>query len=233
MTALWRLSVTEVKLRSRDTAAVFFMVAFPLLLLVLNASGGNRAERYVPGYMAMILAIGGLGGLPGIVATYRERKVLRRLATTPVAPVTLLAAQLVSQLVAGAAGSALLVALGTLAYDMDLPAHPWQLALAFGTSALALCALGFLTAAVAPTARAAEAIGLVIFFPMIFLSGAAVPREALSVMLDRVGAHLPLSYAVTALHQGWSGSLHAFPLLPLAVIIVVAAALAAKLFRWE
>jgi ABC-2 type transport system permease protein len=231
MSALLRLSLTELRLRARDTGTVFFMAAFPLLLLVLNA-GGGRAERYVPGYIAMILAIGGLGALPGIVATYRERRVLRRLATTPVAPVTLLAAQLVAQVAAAAAGSALLVSVGAFAYGMGLPTHPGQLLLAFAASAMALCALGFLTAAVAPNARAAEAIGLVIFFPMLFLSGAAVPRGALSSTLAHLGAHLPLGYAVTVLDQGWSGGLHAFPLLVLAAIIVAAAALAARLFRW-
>jgi ABC-2 type transport system permease protein len=232
MSALLRLSVAELRLRSRDTGTVFFMAAFPLLLLVLNAGGGDRPERYLPGYIAMIIATGGLGALPGIVASYRERKVLRRLATTPVAPSTLLAAQLVAQVAAAAAGSALLVGVGALAYGMGLPAHPGQLLLAFVASALAMCALGFLTAAVAPTARAAEAIGLVVFFPMLFLSGAAVPRGALARTLAHLGARTPLGYAVTVLDQGWSGALHAFPLLVLAAIIVAAAALAARLFRW-
>jgi ABC-2 type transport system permease protein len=42
MRPLWKLTVTELKLFLREPAAVFFTLAFPLLLLWLNGSSGNR-----------------------------------------------------------------------------------------------------------------------------------------------------------------------------------------------
>lgn len=232
MKAFVQLSLGELRLLARDPASLFFMLAFPLMLLVLN-SGNDRLEIFVPGYMAMILATGGLSALPGIMATYRERKVLRRLAATPVSPILLLAGQVVAQLVMGIAGSAIVVAAGVLGFGAPLPGHPAMLAVAFLLCALMTYAVGFVIAALAPRARAAEAMGLLALFPMIFLGGAAIPREGLNEELRQIGEYLPLTHGVTALREGWFGTPTAPPLLILGGIIVVGTALAVALFRWE
>ncbi|MFC4058884.1 ABC transporter permease [Planomonospora corallina] len=234
MKAFALLSAAELRLLARDPGSLFFMVAFPLMLLILNSGGeGPEIEIFLPGYIVMILAIGGLSALPATVATYRERKVLRRLAATPVAPLTLLAAQIGAQIVMGLAGSAIVVGVGVLGYGAGLPDHVAVSLLAFLLCALMLYALGFVIAALAPRAKAAELLGLLVMFPMIFLGGAAIPREGLSEELLRMGEHLPLTYAVTALRDGWFGSPGALPLLVLAGITVIGTAVAAVLFRWE
>ncbi|MFG3441382.1 ABC transporter permease [Nonomuraea sp. NPDC047897] len=227
-----RLSLTELRLLARDPGSLFFMVAFPLMLLVLN-SGNDRLDLFVPGYLAMIVAIGGMSGLPGIMATYRERKVLRRLATTPVSPVALLAGQVVAQLVMGLTGSLIVVGAAVVGFGAPAPGHPLMLAVAFLLCALMTCAIGFLIAAVAPRARVAELLGMLVMFPMIFLSGAAIPSEGLPEQMRRIGDHLPLTQGVTALREGWLGTPTALPLLVLAGIIVAGTAVAAALFRWE
>ncbi|GAA3155220.1 ABC transporter permease [Planomonospora alba] len=233
MKAFALLSAAELRLLARDPGSLFFMVAFPLMLLILNSGGDREAEIFMPGYIVMILAIGGLSALPATVATYRERKVLRRLAAAPVAPLTLLAAQVGAQLAMGLAGSAIVVGVGVLGYGAGLPDHPALSVLAFLLCALMLYALGFVIAALAPRAKVAELLGLLVLFPMLFLGGAAIPREGLPGELLRIGEHLPLTYAVTALRDGWFGSPGALPLLVLAGITVIGTAVAAVLFRWE
>ena len=49
MRPLWKLTVTELKLLLREPAAVFFTLAFPLLLLWLNGSNGNRPQAELGG----------------------------------------------------------------------------------------------------------------------------------------------------------------------------------------
>ena len=245
MRAFWRLTVTESKLFVREPVALFFILAFPLLLLWLNGSqGGNapvpeqggqgRIDLLMPGYVALILATVGLTQLPGVLATYRERGILRRLATTPVAPVTVLGAQLVVQLVASTIGVALLLAAATVFYDLHLPRSTAAVVLAFLAGALALYALGFVLAALAPNARTANAVGFVVYFPMIFLSGAIIPRQALSASMRRIGEVLPLAPVVTALQDAWSGArISIVTLAALAAMIVVASAVGVRVFRWE
>jgi ABC-2 type transport system permease protein len=234
MRAFWRLTTTELKLFTREPLAIFFILAFPLILLWLNGSQGGEMGRLLPGYVALVLATVGLTQLPGVLATYRERGILRRLATTPVPPATVLGAQLVVHLAASTIGVALLVAVAAAFYDVALPRAVPAAILVYLAGALALYALGFVVAALAPNARAANAIGFVVYFPMIFLCGAVIPREALSSSMRRIGELLPLGPVVTALRDAWSGAgVPALTLAALAAMIAVATVVGIGLFRWE
>jgi ABC-2 type transport system permease protein len=244
MRPLWKLTVTELKLFLREPAAVFFTLAFPLLLLWLNGGNGNRPrdelggrglmDVLAPGFVAMVLAEVGLTSLPGLLSSYRERGILRRLAVTPVSPARLLAAQLLAHLAAATAGAALVVGVGMALFGLNPPRDPARLLAAYLLGALALLAIGSVLAALAPTPRVAEAAGLVVFFPMIFLSGAVVPRESLSDGMRRVGQLLPLTPVVEGLRAAWEGSGPGLlTLAALAAILVVATAVAARTFRWE
>ncbi|SDM20419.1 ABC transporter permease [Nonomuraea jiangxiensis] len=229
MKAFTALTNTELRLLLRDPASMFFMTAFPLMLLVLKRGDSGA----VPGYLAMIAAIGGMGALPGVIASYRERKVLKRLAVTPVTPVMLLGAQLVAQILAGLGGSVLLVGVSITLFDGEPPGNVLLLAAAYLLCAVMVCALGFVIAALVRNARGANLVGMLVMFPMIFLSGAAVPRKALPDSLRQIGDFLPLTPAVEALGHGWAGTAAVFPFMILAGIIVAGTATAAALFRWE
>ncbi len=242
--ALGKLAVTELKLYLREPVAVFFTVGFPLLLEWLNSANGNKpSPRFggsgpldvtVPGYLAMILATTGLTSLPGLLAGYRERGILRRLAVTPVAPVTLLVAEVAAHLAVGTLGACVLVGTGMAWFGLHAPAAPGALLAAYLLGALALFAIGFVLAALLPAARTAEAVGLMVFFPMIFLSGAVVPRENLAGPVRWIGDHLPLALVVKALRSAWAGGgPGVLTLSGLVAIIVAGTALAARTFRWE
>ena len=96
MSTLTTLTLTEAKLFRRDGVSLFFGLLFPpLLLLVLGAFfpgfraanadlGGLRLiDVYLPIVLVLTLATPALSTLPTYIATYRERGVLRRMATTP------------------------------------------------------------------------------------------------------------------------------------------------------
>ncbi|MEV6157308.1 ABC transporter permease [Nonomuraea sp. NPDC052129] len=229
MKAFTALTTTELRLLLRDPASVFFMMAFPLMLLVLKRGDSGA----VPGYMAMIAAIGGMGAMPGIVAAYRERKVLKRLATTPISPVLLLGAQLVAQVAAALVGSALLVVAAIVGFGAKPPTNVPLLAVAFVLCSVTVCALGFVIAAIVRNTRGASLIGMMVMFPMVFLAGAAVPRKALPDSLRAIGDFLPLTPGVDLLNAAWTGAAALFPMMILTGIIVAGTAVAAALFRWE
>src|SRR5947199_10476650 len=106
MNPLAKLTLTEVRLYFREPLAVFFALAFPPLLLVILGSvpafrehnkdlGGARlVDLYTPIVIALAIATLALTGLPQLLATYREKGILRRMGTTPVPPIVVLAAQL-------------------------------------------------------------------------------------------------------------------------------------------
>ena len=79
-------------------------------------------------------------------------------------------------------------------------------------------------------------IGNVLFFPMMFLSGATFPLEIMPERVRQVSELLPLTHVVKLLQTLWFGGTFREQLAQVAlllVLLVVGAALSAKLFRWE
>ncbi|PPK65638.1 ABC-2 type transport system permease protein [Actinokineospora auranticolor] len=246
MSALVRLTATETKLFFREPMAVFFALAFPPVLLVILGSipsmrqadpalGGARGiDLYAPILIAMAITMFAISGLPQQFTTYREKGALRRMRTTPVKPVVLLGAQLLMATILSAATTAVVLAVGRLAFDVRLPQQPLGYLVGYALAALAMFAIGLLVAALAPTGKSAGAIGTVLFFPILFFAGLWVPREAMGAVLRRISDLTPLGAGVQALRDAalghWPQPLH------LAVMLgwtIVAGGLAGRYFRWE
>jgi ABC-2 type transport system permease protein len=234
----------EAKLFLREGATVVFAVLFPtILLLVLGAIPALRTPdpifgnlRFVDGYagtlVVITLAFLGLQRVPAAVATYREKGVLRRLATTPLHPAKLLASQLIVNLVAALLSVVLVVAVGKVVFDINLPHSPGGFILATLLGATSLFALGLVVAALAPTARAAGGWATVLFMLIMFFGGAYLPRFLLPDVLNTIGQYLPPG--VGALQESWVGTApHPLHLAIMALITLVAGTVAARTFRWE
>jgi ABC-2 type transport system permease protein len=115
-----------------------------------------------------------------------------------------------------------------------MPASVGWFVVAFTLGAAALFAVGLVIAAVAPTARAANAIGMVVFFPSLFLAGAWLPKYEMPAWLSRIGDLSPLGAFRESVQDAWVGTTpDPVHLVALAVVAVVAGTAAAKLFRWE
>jgi ABC-2 type transport system permease protein len=240
------LTLTELKLFLRDPTALFFAVIFPPLLLgILGAIpsfrepsqdlGGQRViDLYVPITIALVLAMLAISVVPTYLATYREKGILRRLATTPVRPSGLLLAQLAMGMGMALLAVTLVLGVGIVAFDTAVPQQLLGYLAALVLAAAASFAVGLLIAAVAPSGKAASGIGTILFFPMMFLAGLYFPREVMPAVLRRIGDFTPLGAGVQALQDAttgaWPQPLH---LAVLAAFAIGASLLAAKLFRWE
>jgi ABC-2 type transport system permease protein len=98
----------------------------------------------------------------------------------------------------------------------------------------ALFALGLFVAAVAPTSRAATGIGMLLFFPNMFLAGVYFPTEEMSHTLQTIGDYSPLGAALHAVRQTWMGQDPRMLYLGImAGWAIVAGLAAARFFRWE
>ncbi|MEU0152504.1 MULTISPECIES: ABC transporter permease [Micromonospora] len=245
MNALSKLVAVEAKLFLREPVSLFFVFALPLGLMLVfglpqrgsttEGTGQHGELTFLPS-LALALTIGMLAlfTLPMALGIYRERRVLRRLATTPVNPALLLIAQVVVNLAMGVAG-AVVTALGVrLLLDQPAPANVPAFVLAFLLGVACLFAIGLLIAALAPSARAAQSIGPTLFFPLLFLAGAWLPRDQMPTVLARIGDYSPLGATVDTIAAAWAGQTPAVPqLLALAVTAVLGCLLAVRFFRWE
>jgi ABC-2 type transport system permease protein len=127
-----------------------------------------------------------------------------------------------------ALGGAVLLVAASLIYDVRAPSTVAGVALGFGVGALSFVALGLLLGSLAPTARAAQAIGLVLFFPMWLLSGAGPPRGVMTPTMRQLSDLLPLTRVVTAIQEPWLGTgSNTSELVVLSALFAAAAALTA------
>jgi ABC-2 type transport system permease protein len=241
-----KLTAAELRLFLREPMLVFFAVLFPSVLIVIlggipafrlpsaDLDGLRVIDVYVPIALLLILAMLALQVTPMVLATYRERGVLRRLGTTPARPVALLGAQLVLSMLTAIVSAVLVLAIARLAFDVRLPAQAGSFVLAFLLSAAAVFAIGLVIAAVVPGGKAANSVGTLLFFPSMFFAGLWTPREVLPAVIRRIGDFTPLGAGERALHDAATGD---WPN-PLSVTVLVAYILvfglaATKLFRWE
>ncbi len=242
-----KLTLVNLKLYLREPIATFFTLAFPPLLVVLfGAMYGNdplpmfggygSMDVSMPGYTAMILGTVGFLGVPITISGYRESGVLRRFQATPMRPLTYILADIVANLVTTLLGMMGLVIIGWLLYRVQFEGQVMAVILAVVFCGLAMFSIGYLIAGLAPGARTAQVIGMVIFYPMMFLSGASIPLEVMPETVQRIADFLPLTYVVRLLRGLWFGDAwgeHLLETAVLASVLLVCTALAARFFRWE
>jgi ABC-2 type transport system permease protein len=244
--ALTRLVITEWKLFARERVGLLWGVGFPLVLLIIFGSipafrqpsgqlgGLTYLDAYVPILMAFVLAMLALNALPPVLAGYREKGILRRMSTTPVGAVRVLTAQLAVNLGVALLAVAVIVSVARFAYHVTLPQQAAGFAGTVALTAVALFGLGLFVAAAAGSGRVANAIGAIMFFPMMFFAGLWLPIAAMPSVLRHIASFTPLGAAVQALGQTSAGLWpHPLLLAVLAGYAVVFGGLAARLFRWE
>ncbi|GID27201.1 ABC transporter permease [Paractinoplanes brasiliensis] len=240
-----KLTVTELRLLLREPVAAFFVLLFPTVLVIILGSipsfrrtnedyGARPIDLYVGIAVILTLAMAAIQVTPAVLALYRERGVLRRLATTPVSPLKMLAAQLASNGLAAIAATALVLAVGRIVFDVPLAGNVAGFVLAFLLTAAGTLAIGLFVAAVAPSGKAGSAIGTLLFFPLMFFAGLWLPREAMPGVLQRVADFTPLGAGERALNDAMTGS---WPNLLSATVLVgylaVFGSAAVRMFRWQ
>ncbi|NRQ33732.1 ABC transporter permease [Nonomuraea sp. NN258] len=242
MKGLANVVAVELKLVVRDPMSAFFALAFPIIMLWVKLRGGGDkplpggvtvVNATVPMLTVFVIGLATLVVLPATLAQYRERSVLKRLRATPASPAMVFAAQWTAHLLLAVLGTALLIAVGAVGFGLDAPVDLAGVVLAWLLGALSLGAIGLLLGAIVPSGRAATVIGLGVFFPMVFLSGAMIPRETMSGSMRAIGDLTPMTPVVQAVRDGWAGGgMSPVTLGIMIAICVVAGAAGVKAFRW-
>lgn len=247
MNALVALTKTQSKVFAREPLSVFFGLVFPALILVVIGSvfpdatepaeglgGRSLVEIYAPVSIVLGITTVALTILPATLGGDREKGILRRLSTTPAHPSTLVAAHLVVQLVVVTIAATLAILSGMLVFDLPFPESPGWFLLSYLLSALCLLGVGVLAGAAVPTANSGQAIGMLVYFPLLFFAGVYVPLEVMPDGVRTVSNATPSGAAVQAMSASWAGDVpQTSSLLVMAGWVIAAGLLAIWLFRWE
>jgi ABC-2 type transport system permease protein len=246
MRGFWKLAFVEFKLFLREPSAAFFTLVFPLMMLFLfGAVFGNKpqfpggfgtVDLSIPAYTAMIIATTGLVSLTITLSSARELGVLRRLHATPLKPLAVLTSQVLVLFLMTSAGMILLVVAAHFTYGLRFHGNVLSVIGGFLLSSASFFSLGFVLASVFRTARSAQVVTMVLYYPMLFLSGAAIPKWVLPEAVRTYGQVLPLTHVVNLLIGLWMGqpwSDHLVEVAFLLAMMVVGLLVSAKMFRWE
>jgi ABC-type multidrug transport system permease subunit len=237
--ALIRAQLTEIR---RSKTALFWMTAFPLGFLLLfgfvMARGDARVMAFMmPGLLTTTLMSGSLFGVALPLVQQRESGLLRRLRVTPVPAAAVALAHGITSVMTGLISLVVLMFLGRQLFGMQMAGNWPTLIVAYVCGACALVPMGLLVGSTARDIRTAPAIANLLFFPMMFLSGSAMPFAVLPEGVQRFARVLPTTY----LNETYSGVIVRGDSVialagSLAVLIAIGAVgmvLTSMLFRWE
>ncbi len=239
-TEFGRMLRTELKLMTRDPLVLTFVVVFPVVtMLIIGGSFGTKKDSsfggvnpshwYVASYMTVVIAATGLIMVPVHLASYRERGVLRRFAVTGFPRWSFALAQLAVGLVTVAAACTILLAVAAPVYGVPALHGSGRVLAGLAMGAVAFVSIGVLLGSVLPSARAAQAVGLILFFPSFLLGAGGPPPHVMGSAMSGIARFLPLTQVTDAVRDPWLGLGPATgSLVAVTVIAAVATLLAAR-----
>lgn len=215
-TAVARLVRAELRLMVRDPLVLTFVFAFPVVtMLIIGGSfgtspdpafaGTNPSHWYVASYLTVVIAATGMIMLPVHLASYRERGVLRRFLASGFPRFSFAAAQFVVGMVVIAVASALLLVVAAPVYGVPTMHVPWRVVVGIVVGAIGFVSGGVLLGSLLPSARAAQAVGLLLFFPSFLLGSGGPPPHVMGSALRHIADVLPLTQVTKAIREPWLG----------------------------
>jgi ABC-2 type transport system permease protein len=213
MRALLRLAATEMKLFLREPMVLTFVFAFPVLTVLIlggvfddddpNFEGALPSDYYVAAYIGVVIAAIGLVMLPVHLASYRERGVLRRFDVSRYPRWALPAAWVIVAMIISIVAIAVLLAAGHLVYGLPEPDNLVGVALGTLLGALAFISSGIVLGLALPSARSAQGLGMLLFFPFFLLGGAGPPPDAMGDPMSSIANAIPLTHVVRSIQEPW------------------------------
>jgi len=233
----------DIKLALRQRTVIFFNYLFPLVFFftfgaIFRAGQSSGSMMQV---LTMSLTLGILGsGLfgAGIRALQeREMNILRRYKVTPITPAPMLVASMVTGCVIFLPYVVLMLALSHFWYGMPWPGRMGSLLAFVALGLVAFRAIGLVIASVANTMQEGTILVQLLYFPMLFLSGATFPAEFFGPTLQLISNFIPATYVVKGFKgilvqdQNFIRNLAAVGALLLTTAVGFLVSM--KLFRWE
>ncbi|HEY4267404.1 MAG TPA: ABC transporter permease [Galbitalea sp.] len=195
----------------RQGDSVFFTFLFPVVMLTIfsvafseetfgrDAAGVTvtAAAYYLPGMLAAGVLLSGLQNMSIDIAMEKSDGTLKRLAGTPLSPISFFIGKIGQVLVTGLAQATLLILVARLAFGVDLPTEPtswltfaWVFLLGVTTCAI----LGIGLSGLPRSGKSATAVIIPIVLVLQFISGVYLVFANLPDWLQNVASLFPLKW---------------------------------------
>ncbi|MDE7294805.1 MAG: ABC transporter permease [Oscillospiraceae bacterium] len=236
---------TEMLLFSRDFFGFFFTLVFPVMMLLLfggiygnepvyDGADMGMMDISVPAYSVMIMGVTGLMALPLTLSGYKEKNIYKRFDAAPAGKKSIIAAQVLVNLIMTLIGILVLLIVGKLVYNIQIKGDIFGIFTGILFSAAAMFSMGFLFTAVGRDLKSTSVLCYPFYFVMMFLSGATMPDMLFPDTIKKISGLLPMTYAVDLMQGIFSGdglSLHGKELIILGSLTVAFTVIGAFLYK--
>ncbi|MGO8907529.1 MAG: ABC transporter permease [Solirubrobacteraceae bacterium] len=232
----------------RNPQSRYFTVLLPIVFLVIFAAifkGTTIVDGkaiaittfYVPGIMTLGIISASYVNLTQAVVTQRESGELKRLRGTPLPASFVISSRAAVGVVVAIVMSALLLALGAVAYGVTVPSAIVGLTLAVIVGAASFACIAFAVSTRITAADAAAPATNLTVLPLYFISGVFVPESQIPSFLHDVATVFPIYHLSQALlwpfvHPHGTG-ISASNLAIVAAWGIAGLLFAARTFRWS
>ncbi len=234
----------ETRLFVRDFFGFFFALVFPLLMLFLfggifgnepfsDGAGLGMMDVTVPAYSVMVIGVTGLMSLPLTLSGYKEKKIYKRFDATPAGKKSIIAAQVFVNLVMTLVGIVILLTAGRILYHIQIRGDFLSICVSMLLSIAAMFSLGFFLTAAGRDYKGTNLLCYVVYFLMLFLSGATMPDQMFPETMKNISQCLPMTHAVDLMQGVFAGDslrLHGREFLILGLLTVICTAAGAVLY---
>jgi len=174
-------------------------------------------------------------GLQSVMS--RERGILRRYRLAPIGAGSMVVSSLVANYLLLLPTVALLATCAVLVFHMPLHVNAGSFLLLITVGAFSFAGFGLTIASIASTMQEAQIYNQLVWFALLFLSGATIPLPDLPSWIQHLAAFLPATYLVSSFQSLMTHSAplsaHAAELGALVLSGLFGLLFAWKLFRWE
>lgn len=209
----------------------------PVREVTVRERGSRYIDFFLPGLLAMNIMGSSIWSLAFAIVTQRNKKLLKRLAATPMSRLEYLLSFVLSRLVFLALEMAVLLGFGVFVLDVPIRGSLATLGVVAFVGAAAFGAIGLLVSSRARTVEGVSGLTNFVMLPMWIFSGVFFSSSNFPAVIQPIVQALPLTALVNGVRavmlQG-AGLVNIWPQLALLVgYLVVGLAVALRIFRWR
>jgi ABC-2 type transport system permease protein len=203
MSGLLQHLILSLRLNFRSRQALVYGFVFPILFLFAFWGIYGKTTPPLRSEMGQLLTVtilsGACFGMPTALVAERERGVWRRYRLLPTGTGGIVITAMISRTLLIALAIIMQLILAHYVCGAVWPAHPLRLAAVFVFVAFAFLGLGLVIAMLADDVPAVQALGQIVFLPMLMVGGVGVKLSLLPEWARHMAAFMPGLYAVQSL----------------------------------
>jgi ABC-2 type transport system permease protein len=226
----------------RDGEMIFWTLAMPVFFLVLFSfafSSGPSARTstfLVPGIIGAQVLSSGFWGVGVMLATFREKHLLRRVYLTPLPSWIFFASLVAYRMTLLATQAIILIAVGALVFHVKINGNPLEILLILLLGTATFVSLGTIIGALARTTESANNIASILTVPLAFLSDAYIPIDRFPQPTPELLRLLPSTQFIEIFRAvstaGASLTAYSGWIIALIVWTIAGTLISARTFRW-